>query len=137
MGMDRKILDPAAEMKGAIGARLQPLEKGGLQIAAVHDPIRGAITEGGAGTDGRADDLAGIMAAKHANFLRRHHGGSQAFGQSQIDQDAGRVGGELDAGSDRLERFRLFEHRGSEPAADQRERAGEPADPGSGDHYGP
>ena len=77
------------------------------------------------------------MAAQHANFLRRHHRRSQAFGQSEIDQDAGRVGGELDAGSDRLERFRLFEHHDSEPAAGQRQRAGEPADPGSGDHYGP
>jgi hypothetical protein len=65
--------------------------------------------------------------------LGRHHDGEEPLAQAEADEDARRVGGELDAGAGRGERLRLIEKRDAKAVPCERERCRQPADAGARD----
>ena len=74
--------------------------------------------------------------ADDADRLRRDDVRAQPVGKAEIGQHARRIGRKLDAGAGLLQPRGLFQHDGAKAGARQRERGGQPADPGAGDDDG-
>ena len=121
------------------GAEQEPdvdggLRRGGqrrLQVAAMDGPVRCAVTAFAIGQR-NTHDLAAGAAVHHAHGMRRDHRGCQQVAQAEVDEDAGGVGRQLDAGADLFKAGGLFEHGDAQAVARQRQRSGQPSDAGAG-----
>lgn len=101
-----------------------------VQVAAVDDPVRRAVIALRV-TDGDAGDVASIGRPANANALRGDDPRQQTVLKTEPDQNAGRIGRELNPGSGFLEARRLFQHAHPEAGLRQRKRRGQSADTGA------
>src|SRR5690242_1286152 len=122
--MNGEAIDADAECEPDIGMRACRLEQRSLQVAAVNDPIRRAEACGGV-RQWNAGDLPAVACVQNAHGLRGHRGRAQPVAQSQIDQDAGRVRRQLNAGASLIKPFGLVEDDGAQAAMRETECSGE------------
>ncbi len=77
--------------------------------------------------------LAPTQAVMDDNVVRRDEARRKALLQTKLNQDAGRVGAELDARALVDRTAARFENAGLDAKPGKRQGAGEPADPAAGD----
>ncbi len=98
-------------------------------------PIGSAVALLGVGKR-HAHDLTAACGAEHAQRRRRGGQRAQTILETEIDQDAGGVRGELDAGAGFLEPLGLFQHHDPKAVLRERQCRSQAADPGAGDDDG-
>ena len=105
--MDRETIDPHAELNADVLVCARSIEQDGLQIASVQDPI-GRAKPRGCLLKRNADNFMAIVGAQNANRLWNHGSRAQPIAQTEVDQDATGVGGQLDAGARFVQPLRLI-----------------------------
>ena len=123
----------AAELDRVGFARADGIGQQPVQIAPVQHDVRRAV----ALARGRAEiepvpGLAGAPVPDHAAG-RQHLDALERVFEAERVQHAGAVGADLDAGADLLELGRLLVDLDVEPALEQRQRGGQPADAAADD----
>ncbi len=115
-----------------IGQARRRLGERALQIGAVNDEIGRAPAPLGV-LDRQSRQLGVVAAAQDADRARRRGEAAHGFEDAQSLENAGRVGRELKPRAEFLEDGRAFEDLDLEILPRERERGGQPADPGAGD----
>jgi hypothetical protein len=105
----REILDPGAEMESDSRTGVHGLDQHGLQVAAMDDPVRGAVAPLGRRAERRAREHPRRARIDNAKLLGSDDMPLQLLGQAQRQQDARGIGRELNAGADFLQSLRLIE----------------------------
>ena len=95
----REVLDADAEMQPDIRMRQCGFEQRGLQVGAMDDPVRRAVTLRDRCPERRTRQHPAAGHAPDDQFLGGDDVRAQPVAQSQRQQDARRIGGELDAGA--------------------------------------
>jgi hypothetical protein len=129
-----EIFHPHAELESDIEIFVGGGSEYGLQIAAMDRPIGCAVKFRCNSAEGHPQDFAAILAIKNAKPPRHDNMRREPLAESEVDQDAGRVGRELNAGAGFLEAFRLLKDSDMETPARKRQRRGQPANAGAGDN---
>ena len=100
--------------------------------AAVNHPV-GSI---GISRQRQAGNFDAARAAHHPHRVRHDRGCRKRRMQAEADENARCVGRELQAGACFLKHGRLFENDDAAAGRGQRQRGGQPSDPGTGDDDG-
>jgi hypothetical protein len=109
--MQREILHPCAKRNGDVRVGLYCIEERRLQVAAMDDPVRRAVTPLRRFSKRRARQHASGARVHHAQLLRQHHMRLQSVMKTKRDQDARGVRRELDAGARLSELLGLLEQQ--------------------------
>ncbi len=107
--IQREILDPGAEMENDSGMGAHGLDQHGLQVAAMDDPVRGAVAPLGRRAKRRAREHTRRARVDNPKLLGSDDMPLQLLGQAERQQDARGIGRELNPGADFLQSLRLIE----------------------------
>jgi len=105
----REILDPGAEMETDSRTGVHGLDQHALQVAAMDDPVRGAVAPLGRRAERRAREHTRRARIDNSKLLGSNDMPLQLLTQAQRQQDARGIGRELNAGADFLKSLRLIE----------------------------
>ena len=86
--MGREVVNPCAQAQHDIGHGRDRLEQGGLQVAAVDDPIRRAIALLGGSAERPPREHAAAARTRHGELFGSRDMGFQPRVQAQANEDA-------------------------------------------------
>ena len=132
VGFVADIDEGAAEPKLDVGMFRDFGRQRRLQRGAVNHPV-GSI---GISRQRQAGNFDAARAAHHPHRVRHDRGCRKRRMQAEADENARCVGRELQAGACFLKHGRLFENDDAAAGRGQRQRGGQPSDPGTGDDDG-
>ena len=116
-----------------LGAR--GLQKRGVQVLPMRDPVGRAVTRRDPAPQGKPRQLIAARAVAHADGFRRADARAQRLRHLQLLQDACAVGADLDAGALLVESRAPLEHMRGDAASRECDGRSEPADAGAGDQH--
>jgi hypothetical protein len=134
--VERKILDPYPEMKNDVGMGAYRVEQHGLQVAAMNHPVGRAVALLGDRAERRAREHTRRPRVHDPQLLRSDDMPPQLLAEAKRNQNARRIGRQLNAGADLFKALRLVEYGDAESVPRNRQSRGQPPDPRASDDDG-
>ena len=131
--MRDEVLHPHAEQDRDVEILVDRGRERGLQVAAMDDPIGGAVALFGDFAERHAHDFAPARGVEHPQRRGCDDMRAQPVAEAELDQYARRVRRELNSRAGLFEPFGLLQHDDAEAVARQSERRCKAADAGAGD----
>jgi hypothetical protein len=135
-GMRHRVFELAPEPQLDVGMVVDLGKQRCLQIGAVYHPIGRTGARRGGFAERQARKFAAASRTHDADGLGRDRVGGESRLQSEVDQYAAGVGGELQAGAGFLESLGLLKHDDAKTLSRERERGRQSSDPGTSDEDG-